>query len=158
VTHGPVSHGRHHVRSARAANTKAIIKACGKDAAAGAASAYRGGGLADWFLPSNRELNQMYVRRTVVGLVAGITGDQTYWSSSQARRLTPTADLPGDEPTGRSRQMTPRLQGLARGVPVSASTQQFTTGLQQAIWKRGAGGFLVRPVRFFWQNTTSGLR
>ena len=132
-----------------AANTKLIIKACGKDSAAGAASAYRGGGLSDWFLPSKRELNQMYVRRTVVGLVDGITGDQTYWSSSQARKRTPTADLPGDEPTGRSRQMTLRLQGLGKGVPVSAWTQQFTTGLRQPNWKWGAGGFLVRPVRSF---------
>ena len=132
-----------------AANTKLIIKACGKDSAAGAASAYRGGSLSDWYLPSKLELNQMYVRRTVVGLVDGITGDQIYWSSSQARKRTPTADLPGDEPTGRSRQMTPRLRGLAKGVPVSAWAQQLTNGLQQPVAKWGAGGLLVRPVRSF---------
>ena len=52
---------------------------CGKQSAAGAAKAYRGGGKADWFLPSQDELNALYEQRGVVG---GLASD-LFWSSSQ---------------------------------------------------------------------------
>jgi hypothetical protein len=35
--------------------------------------------LSDWFLPSQDELNQLYLQRATVGFVAGL-----YWSSSEA--------------------------------------------------------------------------
>jgi hypothetical protein len=37
----------------------------------------------DWFLPSNGELNQMYVNRVAVGGFAGGFDSSTYWSSSE---------------------------------------------------------------------------
>ncbi len=61
-----------------AANTTAMIASCSSGAAT-IVSYYRGGGLADWFLPSKDELNQLYLQRTVVG---GFAADW-YWSSSQ---------------------------------------------------------------------------
>jgi len=68
-----------------AANTNAIIARMNAGSvatnayAAGLTRAYTGGGLNDWFLPSQDELNQLYLQRTVVGGFAA--GD--YWSSSQ---------------------------------------------------------------------------
>ena len=61
-------------------NTAVIIKYCGPDSAGGRASAYRGGGQTDWFLPSQDELNQMYVHRSLVGELAR----GGYWSSTNA--------------------------------------------------------------------------
>ncbi len=47
--------------------------------AAAVATAYRGGGFSDWFLPSREELNQLYLHKSVVdGFV-----DNYYWSSSE---------------------------------------------------------------------------
>lgn len=128
------------------ANTKLIIKSCGKKSAAGVAAAYRGGGLSDWFLPSRAELNQMYLQRTRVG---GIEGEQMFWSSSQARKRTPVADLPDGQPTGRSPRGVPQRQATARRLPVSAWAQDFMTGKRQPLWKWGAGAFNVRPMRAF---------
>jgi hypothetical protein len=61
------------------ANTQIVIDACGADAAAGVAAAFRGGGKDDWFLPSKNELNALYRQRKVVGGLAGVD----FWSSSQ---------------------------------------------------------------------------
>jgi len=62
------------------ANTTAIIaQSAVAVRAATAARAYAGGGLNDWFLPSQDELNRLFTQRTVVG---GFAAD-FYWSSSQ---------------------------------------------------------------------------
>ena len=63
-----------------AANTKAIIKACGSTSAAGVAAAYRGGGKTDWYLPSKDEVNSLFRKRAAVG---GIPA-KSLWSSSQS--------------------------------------------------------------------------
>jgi len=63
------------------ANTTAIIaQSATAGRAATAARAYTGGGLSDWFLPSQDELNRLFTQRTVVG---GFATDVPYWSSSQ---------------------------------------------------------------------------
>jgi hypothetical protein len=61
-------------------NTILIVSQCGSATAAGIASRYRGGGLADWFLPSQNELNALYAQRQLVG---GLSRRTAYWSSSQ---------------------------------------------------------------------------
>ena len=55
------------------------------------ARAYAGGGLNDWFLPSQAELQEMYTRRATIGgfttlsqLYGGSGTTQSYWSSSEA--------------------------------------------------------------------------
>lgn len=61
-----------------AANTKTIIRACGKSTAAGMAAAYSGGGKADWFLPSKDEMKAMIARPEL------LDGYVSYsWTSSQ---------------------------------------------------------------------------
>jgi hypothetical protein len=64
-----------------AANTRKIIAVQGTayNYAALACAKYRGGGYADWFLPSKDELYQLYLRKNVVG--GFIRGG--YWSSSE---------------------------------------------------------------------------
>ena len=62
-----------------AANTFAIIAGCSGTTAASTARAYRGGGKSDWFLPSRDELEQMEVRRSIIGF----GGNAWHWSSSQ---------------------------------------------------------------------------
>lgn len=69
------------------ANTGIIVQACGAGSAAGRAASYRGGGKADWFLPSKDELDQLYAQRALVG---GL-GDGTFWTSSQNRAFAPAA-------------------------------------------------------------------
>jgi hypothetical protein len=63
-----------------AANTDLmIVQSSTADRAGTASRAYRGGGLADWFLPSKGELNELCLQRAVVGgFAAG-----GYGSSSQ---------------------------------------------------------------------------
>jgi hypothetical protein len=61
------------------ANTNAIIKACGRATAAGIAANYSLGGVTGWYLPSRRELNQLYEQYTVVGGFA----NNAYWSSTE---------------------------------------------------------------------------
>ena len=72
------------------ANTNAIVAVCTAGAAVDA-RAYAGGGLTDWFLPSQAELQQMYTQRTTIGgfttlsqLYGGSGTTQSYWSSSEA--------------------------------------------------------------------------
>lgn len=72
------------------ANTNAIVAVCTAGAAFDA-RAYAGGGLADWFLPSQAELQEMYTRRATIGgfttlsqLYGGSGTTQSYWSSSEA--------------------------------------------------------------------------
>ena len=61
------------------ANTFAIIAGCSGTTAASTARAYRGGGKSDWFLPSRDELEQMEVRRSILGF----GGNTWHWSSTQ---------------------------------------------------------------------------
>jgi hypothetical protein len=63
------------------ANTDAIIaqNGAGTTYAAGLARAYTGGGYSDWYLPSQFELNKLYINRAAIGGFG--TGD--YWSSSE---------------------------------------------------------------------------
>ena len=62
------------------ANTLAMIK---QDSTAGTAGtvarAFRGGGKADWSLPSRDELDQLYKAKTIIG---GLASDY-FWSSSE---------------------------------------------------------------------------
>jgi hypothetical protein len=63
-------------------NTDAIISVQGAPAAsyaAGWARAYKGGGYADWYLPSKDELNKLHVKRKAIG--GSWRAD--YWSSSE---------------------------------------------------------------------------
>lgn len=66
-----------------AANTRKILEkypqATYPKSAAAVATAYRGGGHSDWFLPSKEELNQLFLNRSVVGNFA----TDFYWSSSE---------------------------------------------------------------------------
>jgi len=63
-------------------NTLAVIRICGEgNTAVKLASAYRGGGKSDWFLPSKDELNLMYVNLCKAG-VGGFTRSD-YWGSSE---------------------------------------------------------------------------
>lgn len=64
------------------ANTTRIITACGRKTAAGLAASYRGGGKADWFLPSRDELTALHAQADLVG---GFTDEFSVWSSSQER-------------------------------------------------------------------------
>jgi hypothetical protein len=69
-----------------AANTDAIIARMNAGGvatnayAAGLARGYTNNGFTDWFLPSQDELNQLYLQKTVVG---GFAADN-FWSSSQS--------------------------------------------------------------------------
>ena len=64
------------------ANSDAIVAVQGAPAAgyaAGWARAYRGGGYADWYLPSKDELNKLFLNQAAIG---GF-GPNYYWSSSE---------------------------------------------------------------------------
>ncbi len=64
-------------------NTDKIIVSQGRIAtnyAAGLARAYKGGGYADWYLPSKDELNKLYLNRVTIG---EFMSDGAYWSSTE---------------------------------------------------------------------------
>ena len=61
-------------------NTNNILKDCSTAPAALAARSYG----PDWFLPSAKELNQMYVNKTTLEGVSGFTAfSEWYWSSTE---------------------------------------------------------------------------
>lgn len=66
-------------------NTNTIIAGQGGTAtsyAAGLARAYKGGGYADWYLPSKDELNKLYLNRVAIGgFISNSNG--IYWSSTE---------------------------------------------------------------------------
>jgi len=66
--------------------------------AAGMASAYAGGGVTDWFLPSKDELNAMWLYSQVTGFNTATYGfaSDGYWSSSQDSTPTAWYQLLGD--------------------------------------------------------------
>jgi hypothetical protein len=68
-------------------NTDAIVAFCGGASAADSATAYRGGGFSDWFLPSKDELNATYLNLKVGGLDTFSAGD-VYTSSSESTTTT----------------------------------------------------------------------
>ena len=101
-----------------AENTAALLAGCSSGASK-TVSGYRGGGLADWFLPSKDELNALYGQKASAG---GIAADG-YWSSSQVDAY--------------------RAQYDAHNVWY----QWFPNGLQLMYGK--SNRLLVRPVRAF---------
>ncbi len=60
-------------------NTSIIVGVCGPNSAAKYAADLQVGTYGDWYLPSKRELYQLWLERDVVG---GFGGDQ-YWSSTE---------------------------------------------------------------------------
>jgi len=66
------------------ANTDAIIaqKGSGSTYAAGLARACTDGGYTDWYLPSNDELDKLYLNRVAIGGF-DTTTSSVYWSSSE---------------------------------------------------------------------------
>jgi hypothetical protein len=80
-----------------AANTARIVAALGDTSftAGGLAKSYRGGGFADWFLPSQEELKLMFANLHARGL--GGFSNNYYWSSSaQTGRFPAFAQNFGD--------------------------------------------------------------
>ena len=62
-------------------NTNKIIAVLGSNGVAASLCVnYRGGGYADWFLPSKDELKELYKSKDVVG---GLTFGSFYWSSTE---------------------------------------------------------------------------
>lgn len=68
-------------------NTLSIVERCGEATAAGVASAYTGGGLNDWYLPSTAEFmllaRPMYDTGTTQ-VWNGLNNGWVYWTSSQS--------------------------------------------------------------------------
>ena len=63
-----------------AANTLAILSSCNDTTcAAYLCHAYRGGGFSDWYLPSQDELNWIFINRVAIG-----ANYWAYWSSTEA--------------------------------------------------------------------------
>jgi hypothetical protein len=76
-----------------AENTKKILAlhpaAAHPTIAAAVASAYKGGGFNDWYLPSKDELHKLYLNKAVVGGFA----DYDYWSSTENSALNAWVEL-----------------------------------------------------------------
>jgi hypothetical protein len=110
------------------ANTTAIVAFC-TSGAAYEARRYNGGGLTDWFLPSQAELQEMYRNKTTIGgfttlaqLYGGSGTTQSYWSSSEA--------------------VAPTYTPASQAIPV-----YFGSGGGDNYGK--IYGFNVRPIRMF---------
>ena len=73
-------------------STQLIIANCGTDTAAGAAAAYTGGGLRDWFLPSKYELLKLYDNARSEAGMCEVFGC-VWWSSSQGDEYSDEAWL-----------------------------------------------------------------
>jgi len=75
-------------------NTNAIIAQTGASAttayAAGIARLFAGGGLSDWYLPANWELNMCYNSAAIIGKITGVTPFivSNYWSSTEETATT----------------------------------------------------------------------
>ncbi len=67
------------------ANTNSIIAAQGNGsyAATLCRDFYNGGGFTDWYLPSLYELNQLLLKKSIVGIAAHDQWNSYYWSSSE---------------------------------------------------------------------------
>lgn len=67
-----------------AANTAAIMAGCNSP---GIAAELCGNlveqGYSDWYLPSNDELNKLYINRALIG---GFDNNKSYWSSTDAQQ------------------------------------------------------------------------
>lgn len=111
------------------ANTTAIVAYCTSGAAYEARN-YSGGGLTDWFLPSQAELQEMYRNKTTIGGFTTLTQlypttgptTQSYWSSSEA--------------------VAPTYNPASQAIPVF-----FGNGGGDNYGK--IYGFNVRPIRMF---------
>jgi hypothetical protein len=108
-------------------NTLAIVAVCTSGAAVDA-RAYTGGSLSDWFLPSDDELQAMYVARATLSMPAtlnqccptsGVVNTQSYWSSTENNTNSATW----------------------------ARTVAFSTGRDDNYGK--IYGFNIRPIRRF---------
>lgn len=70
-------------------NTNSIISVQGTvttSYAAGVARAHNGGGFTDWYLPSQDELNKLYINKSTIG---GFTGTMNYfWTSTESSANT----------------------------------------------------------------------
>jgi len=79
-----------------AINTRIIIRACGRNSAAGLAGAYRGGGFKNWFLPSDDEIRAVLDARD--SSVDALPLNVSFWSSSQESATWPfgSATCQGD--------------------------------------------------------------
>ena len=121
-------------------NTKVLIAACGAPAAGqdpdavNLVATYRGGGLADWFLPSKDELDRLYRfgnRNAVGGFAAkAAQGGFGYLSSSVTY---------GDVNLG---QVWTQIFGSGD----TKQPQYFDFSPNPGVWR---GSFLVRPIRAF---------
>lgn len=92
------------------ANSRLIVKACGKQTAAGLAMSYRGAGKSDWFLPSIKELQSLIANQ---GATTGLISD-FYWSSSQYE--FPTSAYGQDASSGESGYALKKLRAVVRPI------------------------------------------
>jgi hypothetical protein len=91
-------------------NSKLIVKACGKQTAAGLAMSYRGAGRSDWYLPSIKELQALITSQTAeTRLISDF-----YWSSSQHE--FPTSAQGEDAASGESGFALKTLKAAVRPV------------------------------------------
>ena len=96
---------------AGAENTTAMLAAC-SSGAANTASVYRGGGMADWFLPSQGELNALYGQRNSIGWFPAVN----YWSSSQRDATYAWLQRLSDGLQSFTNKIHPRIPGYIRPV------------------------------------------
>ncbi len=66
-----------------AANTAIVSAACGAGTAARLCADLELGGFSDWHLPSQIELQKLFINRSIIGGFATTIGTNYYWSSSE---------------------------------------------------------------------------